>query len=74
MGDEGLTLADMIEGEEIQDKPWVLTDNRLNEQQKTICEYYYKGYSQQKIAEIMGLKQSKVSRIFKRIGKILSKE
>lgn len=74
MGDEGLTLADMIEGEEIKDKPWVLTDNRLDERQKIVCKCLTQGYSRTKIAKIIGVSQPHVSRIIKKIREILKED
>ena len=74
MGDEGLTLADMIEGKSVYDICWVTTDNRLDSRQKTVCEYLAQGYTNTKIAKIIGVSQPHVSKIIKKIGEILKED
>lgn len=45
-----------------EDELWILTDNRLTEEERKLVRLIYEGYTQKEIAGLLGIKQPTVSR------------
>jgi hypothetical protein len=64
-------VADFVQASDDKHTCWVLTDTRLNDDQREMCRLLLEGYTQIELGDIYKVSQPTIARRFKAIGRLL---